>query len=113
MHACVKGRDSSASSYQLWAPAPPFELLVTPPFLLSGLSGLDTEEGAATAGVCGLCLYLSLRSMWLVGTVSELMEASVLLMSLIEDILTRSDNESTQDLGVSHFAHHSASQRVD
>lgn len=51
--------------------------------------------------------------MWLVGTVSELMEASVLLMSLIEDILTRSDNENTRDLGVSHFAHHSASQRVD
>lgn len=87
MLACTKGQGCSAVSYQLWAPAPPLELLVTPPFLLSGLFGLDTEEGAATAGVWGLCLCLSLRSMLLVATVSEFKEASVLLMSLFEDIL--------------------------
>lgn len=95
MHA-PRADFAQASSYQLWAPAPPLELLLTPPFLLSGLSGLDTEEGAATAGVWGLCLYLSLRSMLLVGTVSELREASVLLMSLIEDILTRSYTASAR-----------------
>lgn len=78
----------SGLPYQLWAPAPPLGTRLSPPLLLSGLSGRGTEDGAAAAGVCGLCLYLAPRSMVLVGTVSELRGASVLLMSLIADIIT-------------------------
>jgi hypothetical protein len=72
--------------YQLCPPAPPLGTLVGPILRLSGLSGLGTALGAAAAALCGIYLYLSLRSMLLVGTVSELKGSPELLMSSINDI---------------------------
>lgn len=85
---CVHAQRQACSAlpYQLWAPAPPLGTRLTPPRLLSALSGRETEDGAATAGVCGLCLYLALWSMALVGTLSEFRVASVSLMSFIAAI---------------------------
>ena len=45
-----------------------------------------TALDAAAAALCGLYLYLSLRPILLVGTVSEFTGSSDLLMSLIDDI---------------------------
>lgn len=84
MHAANVARRSAL--YQLCPPAPPLGTFVGPLLRLSGLSGLGTALGAAAAALCGLYLYLSLRSILLVGTVSEFKVSSELLMSLIDDI---------------------------
>lgn len=84
MHAANVARRSAL--YQLCPPAPPLGTFVGLLLRLSGLSGLGTAWGAAAAALCGLYLYLSLRSTLLVGTVSEFKGSSELLMSLIDDI---------------------------